>query len=126
MKRPPMARGKRMNPISDRMRERNRRRKGPHAAQLREFPYCEAKRDGIPKPCDGMLTVHEPWTKARGGPQDDRRNMTTVCIEHNRLISQDGECMQWANEHGYLVHAWEGPAWLEAGGFPRERDEEEV
>jgi len=67
--------------------------------------------------CWGQMTVHEPWTKARGGPTDDERNWLALCIEHNRLVSQDAEVMRWAKDRGYLISAAAGPAWLEAGGL---------
>lgn len=104
---------------SARIKVRDAVRRAPHAAQLREYPYCEPKEEGMEHECFGGLTVHEPWTKARGGPQDNRRNMISACSEANRLMSQDAECMEWAYSHGFLVHSWEGPKWLEAGGVKR-------
>lgn len=87
-------------------------------AQLAEFPYCEPKRAGMVGFCWLPLTVHEPWTRGRGGPLGDRRNMVTACTVHNDAISQEEQ--EWAYANGFLVHAYEGPAWLEAGGFQRE------
>ena len=109
---------------SDAGRAKRMRRASPHFDQLREYPYCEAARAVAPQVstwsmCWGSLTVHEPWTRARGGPVDDRRNMVTLCSEHNRQISQDDRMMAWAERHGFLIHADDGPAWLAAGGFKR-------
>lgn len=104
---------------SKRIKARDAARRSPHADQLREYPYCEPAKAGMEHECFGGLTVHEPWIKSAGGPQDDRRNMVTSCAEGNRLINQNAECMKWAREHGYLVHSWQGPSWLAAGGVKR-------
>ncbi len=126
MKRSPMRRTngftkprRRPNAVSSQQRAKVAARKAPHAEQLRRYPYCEAERMGMPHRCFGGLTVHEPWTRARGGPIDDLRNMVTICAEGNRLVSQDAECMAWAEAHGMLVSAAAGPSWIDAGGFRR-------
>ncbi|MFA7296291.1 MAG: hypothetical protein WC211_03770 [Dehalococcoidia bacterium] len=98
-------------------REKIEARKPVRAEQLARYPYCEAK--AMEHRCYGGLTMHEPWTKARGGPTDDLRNAVTLCAEANRLVSQDSRCMAWAEEHGMLVSAAQGPAWLAAGGYRR-------
>lgn len=95
-----------------------RARKAPWAEQLRRYPLCEVQRLR-PHACFGGLTVHEPWTRGRGGPIDDPRNMVTLCAEVNRLVSQDADWMRWATLRGLLIHASQGPAWLEAGGVVR-------
>ena len=88
--------------------------------QLREFAYCEPVDAGMAfGSCFGRLTVHEPWTRGRGGPLGDRRNMITACQYHNDQITQDAASMAWATENGYLVRAAGGPTWLAAGGFVR-------
>ena len=81
-------------------------------AWLRFQPHCEATQGAH----WGAMSVHEPWTRARGGPTDDPRNMATLCVEHNRLVSQDAGWMVWAYQHGLLVRAQNGPEWLAAGG----------
>ncbi len=90
-------------------------------AQLAEYPYCEPKAAGMDGGCyprgAGGLTVHEPWTRGRGGPLGDRRNMVTACRWHNEELTQNQQA--WAEANGYLVSATEGPGWLEAGGFKR-------
>ena len=91
----------------------------PRDEQLRQYPFCEARVQHAPGDCYGALTVHGPWTRARGGPIDDRRNMTTVCAQHNRAISQDVETMRWAEANEFLISADDGPAWLDGGGFER-------
>lgn len=67
-------------------------------------------------PCSGGPTVHEPWTRGRGGPIDDERNMVPMCAFHNTWVSQDAEGQRWAEANDLLIHAWEGEAWLSAGG----------
>lgn len=79
---------------------------------LEHHPYCEAQRAGAPGSCYGAIHVHEPWTRARGGPTDDPLNMRAVCDHHNLQISQDSETMQWAKEYGFLVSAHHGAEWL--------------
>ena len=66
--------------------------------------------------CSGGPTVHEPWTRGRGGPIDDPANMVPMCAHHNTWVSQDVEGQRWAEANDLLIHAWEGPTWLEAGG----------
>lgn len=102
-----------VNRVSSGQADAIERRVRPRDAQLREVSYCEARREGAPGNCYGGLTVHEPWTRARGGPIDDRRNMRTVCSQHNRAISQDADTMAWAYEHNFIVKADDGPAWLD-------------
>ena len=66
--------------------------------------------------CYGPLTVHEPWTRARGGPTGDENNFVPVCSEGNRMISQDPDTMKWAEEHNLLISSAAGPEWLARGG----------
>tara|TARA_Y100000310_G_scaffold93475_2_gene90961 strand:- start:3955 stop:4422 length:468 start_codon:yes stop_codon:yes gene_type:complete len=115
----------RIRRISKKAAREARARKKLTDAQLAEFPFCEVFRApganfetlGF---CLGPLHVHEPWTRARGGPKADRRNMVSACDHHNDLISQDADVMAWAHRVGLLVHAHDGPAWLEAGGYKRD------
>lgn len=107
-----------MRAVSKRQARKQRSRKPPWERQLRLYPLCEVRRLR-PHDCFGGLTVHEPWTRARGGPIDDPRNMVTVCAEANRLISQDADWIRWATDVGVLIHASQGSAWLEAGGVVR-------
>ncbi len=90
-------------------------------AQLDEFPYCEPQRAGLRGDCFGKLTVHEPWTRARGGPLGDRRNQISACQWHNDELTQSPHGMVWGLANGYLVSATDGSAWLDAGGFGRDR-----
>ena len=87
--------------------------------QLAEFPFCEPKRAGMARACFGRQTVHEPWTRGRGGPLGDRRNMITACVRHNEELQQALDGIEFGYANGYLVRRAEGPAWLEAGGFKR-------
>lgn len=66
--------------------------------------------------CSGIPTVHEPWTRARGGPIDDPRNMVPCCARHNTWLSQDVDGQKWGEANDLLIHEWEGPTWLAAGG----------
>jgi len=79
---------------------------------------CIAKVRGahIIPPCSDGPTVHEPWTRGRGGPKDDPANMVPMCAFHNTWVSQDAEGQRWAEANDLLIHAWEGPRWLAAGG----------
>jgi len=121
MKRSPLKRSRTpINAASERTRAARKRRTAPRDEQLRKYPLCEAKAAGMPHQCYGVRTVHEPWTRARGGPIDDPRNMTTVCAHGNTLISQDSGCMAWAKDNGFLVSASQGARWLAAGGFLRQ------
>ena len=104
-----------MKRISARQNAKQAARKPLREAQLRKYPFCEGR--DYRHVCFGGLTVHEPWTRARGGPIDDARNMVTVCAEFNRRISQDAAVMRWATLNGFLIHSAAGPEWLAAGGF---------
>lgn len=103
----------RINPVSAKRRKRNEQERQVRLAFLIAHPYCMAKEAGAPGECFASLHVHEPWSRARGGPTDDPRNMTTVCDFHNAQISQDAETMVWAGENNFLVHAWHGEEWLD-------------
>ena len=108
-----------MKRISARQAALNAARKPIARAQLLRFNYCEFKAAGGPGECYGNLSVHEPWSRGRGGPIADARNQVTVCFEHNRMISQNAETMRWATEKGFLVHSAFGADWLAQGGFQR-------
>lgn len=83
---------------------------------LRAVPYCElAALPGFP-PCLGALHVHEPYTRARGGPIDDPRNMATACDYHNEYIGQDARGMAAGLAAGLLIKRARGPEWMAAGG----------
>lgn len=89
--------------------------KDVRAAYRSAHPYCEGHRAGAPGECLMWtgLSIHEPWSRGRGGPTDDPRNMRVVDFELNRKISQDRDTMEWALANDYLVHREDGPAWLE-------------
>ena len=64
--------------------------------------------------------VHEPWTRAGGGPIDNPDNFMAV----------SSVCHDWihghrpaAEERGWLVKASHGAAWLAAGGRAQVRGE---
>ncbi len=95
-------------PRSARQRRRDARRRPVRAAYMAAHPLCEFAA------CLSRSTeCHEPWTRARGGPTDDPRNMAALChVHHDRITFNPKE----ATELGWLVPAWDGPRWLEAGG----------
>lgn len=96
-----LKRTKRVNPVSAKRKKENHER-----AKLPVLDYCEAKRAGAPRECFGALHLHEIVSRARGGSITDPDNMKTVCDEHNRLISQDADVMQWAYKNDFLRHGW--------------------
>ena len=95
-------------PRSGKQRDREARRRPVRAAYMAAHPLCEFGA------CLSRSTeCHEPWTRARGGPTDDLRNMAALCHwHHDRITFNPKE----ATELGWLVPAWDGPRWLEAGG----------
>ena len=116
-----------MNQVSKKRANKNRDERDVRLAYKKAHPYCEAKHhvcncpDKIPGECFGELSIHEPWTRARGGPTDDELNMRVVCFEHNRMLSQDPKTMEWGLMHSFLVKAADGPAWLERQKARKER-----
>lgn len=58
--------------------------------------------------------VHEPWSRGRGGPAEDERNMCCLCRDCHRTVHDNPA---WASSLGLLVSAAEGPKWLEDGGW---------
>lgn len=101
-------------------RAREQRAAAPaRGEQLGFYNYCEPKRAGMARDCFGRFTVHEPWTRGRGGPLGDPRNMITACVRHNDELQQTSDGIEFAYAHGYLVRAADGPTWLAAGGFVR-------
>lgn len=65
-------------------------------------PLC--KRCGKP-----MADIHEPWTRARGGPIDDPRNMRSVCRKCHDWIHNNPAHAEWS---GWLIPSHEGALWL--------------
>lgn len=107
---------RRVNPVSEQRKAENALRSELRPHWLRRHGVCAAS--GQHK-CFGGLTIHEPWTRGRGGPVDDPRNWATLCAEANRGVSQSTGWMAWAQREGLLFHARAGREWLEAGGrFP--------
>jgi len=102
-----------MKPMSRKMRVQIQEEKSVRAAFRSAHPWCMLQEAGYDHDCYGPWSCHEPWTRARGGPTNDPRNMVVCCSEGNRLVSQDPDAMKWAKANGWLVSAWEGAAWLE-------------
>ena len=109
----PALKRSRIKPMSAKKRAQTNDEREIRRGFMDYHPYCMAAEGGAPHGCYGDLSVHEVWTRARGGPTGDIRNLAVVCFEHNRLISQDSKTMTWAKENGYLVSAHEGPRFLE-------------
>ena len=113
IKRTPMRRGRvkawnsTLGNVSPKQRVKNRKRAPVRDAYIKAYPMCET---GCGERADD---VHEPWTRARGGPIDDPRNMMSV----------SRQCHDWIHAHNdesefrcWLVSAVDGPEWLAAGG----------
>jgi hypothetical protein len=56
---------------------------------------------------------HEPWSRGRGGPIDDRRNLLLLCPPCHAMVHENPK---WSAENGLLVSAADGPDWLARGG----------
>ena len=126
MKRSPMKRGKPMrrgnarswnstlNSVRPKQREKNRKRIPVRDAYLAAHLMCETG-------CGWYAEhVHEPWTRAGGGPIDNPDNFMAV----------SSVCHDWIHGHrpeaearGWLVPAPLGAAWLAAGGRSQVRGE---
>lgn len=104
------------SPMKKRIPEKAAAERPVRQAWLRAHPVCEWPHLCNPRIPAYALTVHEPWTRARGGPTDDPRNFVTLDAETNRLVSQDAGYMRRAYELGMLVSAAAGPGWLALGG----------
>ena len=93
---------------SAKQRAKDARRRPVRAAYMESHTMCEYGA------CLYASTdCHEPWTRARGGPIDDERNMAALCRNHHDWIHHHAE---EATMLGWLIPAHQGPAWLEAGG----------
>lgn len=108
MKRSPLKRSTTpINRVSAKTFDKQRTRRKIVAAHFKAHPFCAnciVARASHP---------HEPWSRGRGGPIDDPRNLVGLCAE----------CHEWvhrnpleAKRRGLLVSAHEGAAWLERGG----------
>lgn len=57
-------------------------------------PRCSRRADDI----------HEPLTRARGGPIDDPDNVVPVCRPHHRELTREAA---WGYELDLLIHSWD-------------------
>lgn len=96
-------------PRSKKQQRLERKRAPIRNAYLRDHPLCERRPDCATPSID----VHEPWSRARGGPIFDKRNMMAVCRWCHDYIHQHG--IQ-SEAEGWLIPAARGPTWLAAGG----------
>ncbi|MFW6030981.1 MAG: hypothetical protein ACOC9T_00190 [Myxococcota bacterium] len=101
-----LRRSKRLVPKSTRRSAQDEERRALVRRLLRERPYCEVAWAGAEAPCFGPLTVHEVFTRARGGSILDEDNCRVVCAEHNRWLSQTVEGQRWGRAHGFLRARW--------------------
>ena len=88
---------------------RQSKKRAAIAPQRREFvaeylashPVCEAY---LPDVCRfEACDVHEIKTRARGGSILDPDNVVALCRACHTQITGDPK---WAEENGYMVHAW--------------------
>lgn len=105
-----------MRPASAKTARRRADAREVRSLYLAARPYCEIARAGIGTPCFGAIHPHEVWTRGRGGPLDDVRNLASACDRHNTDVSQDADAMAFAYAHDLLVHRRDGAAWLGRGG----------
>lgn len=110
MKRSAPMKRTRMKPVSEKRKAANERRAALRADHLRRNPYCRrcVKRKAV--------HIHEPWLRSRGGPIDDERNFCGLCEGCHTWVHDNP---REAQRRGFLVSKYDGPAWLEAGGFKR-------
>jgi len=105
--------GATLRPVSMKMARKRLEARDVRRAYLAAHPICEI---GAMMCTVRSSDVHEPWTRARGGPIDDPRNMAALCRPCHGWVTFTVEGQQWATARGFLVGAARGPAWLEAGG----------
>lgn len=97
----------RIRPLSDKRAKVNARRREIVARLRKQHPWCQH--------CltDASAHPHEPWSRGRGGPIDDARNIIMLCVRCHDDVHENPE---WAEKMGLLIPAHEGPKWLERGG----------
>ena len=110
-----------MRPRSKRKTEQIARELEIRNAYKAAHPICEMWPTwiaGFAKRPDCLYSatdLHEPWTRAQGGPTDDPRNMRHLCRNcHSWLDTVDGR--RWGIVYGFRVAKGQGAAWLAAGG----------
>ena len=96
LRRTPMKRGP-----SQRQQARIEARRETRARLLAAAPGCAVRLAGGPGLCYGPLTHHHVLPVARGG-SDGLDNAAAVCLEHNRMLSQDAATMRWGYANGLL------------------------
>lgn len=102
-----LTRSLRLKPLSGKRVAENARRRKVVAELFAESRWC--RYCGLIEAAHG----HEPWSRGRGGPSDDRRNMLLLCPPCHRMVHSNP---QWSAENGLLVSAADGPDWLARGG----------
>jgi hypothetical protein len=99
----------RLNPVSDKRREVNAKRK---EAMLAHFGKSETWKcmgqDKFPHKCFGEINGHEILSRARSGQSDanllDMNGIITICNWLNSYIEDNPT---WAHEMGFTKHSWE-------------------
>lgn len=104
-----------LNSVSPKQRRKHAKRMPVRDAYLRAHPMCET---GCGR---RAVDVHEPWSRARGGPIDDPRNFMAVARECHDAIHQHSE---ESEARGWLIPAEYGPTWLAGGGREQDREAE--
>jgi len=104
-----------INPVSAKRRGQLAERAATRREVFARSETCEA---GINEYCSRVPTdVHEIKTRARGGSITDPDNCLALCRGCHRFITDHPA---WSLEHGYVVHAWAGPADMAAAQRARE------
>ena len=87
---------------SPKQRKRIADRKRTREQLLSQATGCAVRLLNGPGECWGPLTHHHVLPVARGG-SDELDGASAVCMEHNRLLSQDDEVMRWGYANGLLM-----------------------
>lgn len=97
---------------SSKQRAKNASRKPVRDAYIKAHPNCETG-------CGARAEhVHEPFSRGRGGPADDERNMMSICAScHQHIHTNPAE----SEAKGWLIPAAYGAAWLAGGGREQDR-----
>ena len=103
VRREPLKRQGRVNPVSDKRRVENRQR----AAMLREmFPEPENVMCVVPGCCRRADDAHEPLSRGRGGSITDKTNVVPICRPHHDEITfRPTSELGWAYDLGLLKHS---------------------
>ncbi|NAS22448.1 hypothetical protein GT755_12225 [Herbidospora sp. NEAU-GS84] len=87
--------------VSDKRRAENRRRRA-----MKDELWPDGIRPRCVVPWCGRLAddLHEPLTRARGGPIDDPDNAEPCCRQHNEELTREPA---WGYDLDLLIHEWD-------------------